>query len=149
MLHSVGYDWAKKHTSNTNDEIRHVIDKRNRPETRTNPKITNKMTKKTHRRHLEELHISTGLPCKDKYHFILNEVMRWEEGNIRIQAQCVDFSIKLIPTQSNTHQSNSCCGSWPDVGDTDGCSGNTYALSGANSTQLILSVTFFASVSKL
>ena len=37
---------------------------------------------------------------------------------IRIQAQCVDLSIKLIPTQTNTHQSNSCCGPGLGVGGT-------------------------------
>jgi len=29
----------------------------------------------------------------------------WEERNTCIQAQCVDLSIKLLPTQTNTHQS--------------------------------------------
>jgi len=38
---------------------------------------------------------------------------------------CVDLSTKVIPTQTNTHQSNSCCGPpGLGVGDTGGCSGN-------------------------
>ena len=53
---------------------------------------------------------STVFPCTDKYHLILNNVIWHKEGNIRIQAQCVDLSIKLMLTQINTHQSNSCSG---------------------------------------
>jgi len=75
-----------------------------------------------------EPHASIGLLCTDKYHFILNEVMRYEEGNTRIQTLWVDLL---------------------GVGSTGGCSGSTYALASANSSQLILSVTFFADGSKL
>ena len=69
--------------------------------------------------------------------------------NTCIQAQCVDLSIKLIPTQTNTHQSNSCCEPGLCVSGTGDCSRSMYALAGANSSQLIVSVTFFASGSKL
>jgi len=56
---------------------------------------------------------------------------------------CVDLSFKLMPTQTNTLQSNSCCGPGPGVGGTGGCSRCTHALAAANSSQLILSVTLF------
>jgi len=85
-----------------------------------------------------EPHASTGLPCTDKYHFILNEVMQQEEGNTCIQAQYVDLSIKHIPTQINTHQSNSCYGPGSGGGSTGGFSESTYALAAANSPQLTL-----------
>jgi len=96
-----------------------------------------------------ELHASTRLPYTDNYHFILNEVIRWVEGNTRIQAQSVDLSINVIPTQTNTLQSNSYCGPAPDVGGTGSCSGSTYALAAANFSQLILSVALIVSGSKL
>jgi len=96
-----------------------------------------------------EPHASTGLPCTDKYHLILNDVMWSEEGNIRIQAQCVDLSIKHIPTQTNTRQSNSCFGPGPGVGDTGSCSRSTSAFAATNSSQLILSVILFRELFKV
>ena len=49
---------------------------------------------------------------------------------MRIQGQGVDLSIKLKPTQTNTHQTNSCYG--PGVGGLCGCSRCTSAIAAAN-----------------
>ena len=84
-----------------------------------------------------EPHVSTRLLCTDKFH--LNKLM-----------QCVDLSIKLLPIQTNTHTNPTFCyGPEPGVSSTGGCSGSTYALTPVNSLQLILSVTFCTSGSKL
>ena len=58
---------------------------------------------------------------------------------MRIQGQGVDLSIKLKPTQTNTHQTNSCYG--PGVGGLCGYSRCTSAIAAANCSQLIPYVT--------
>ena len=122
-MYCVACNCAKKHTSNTNDYIRRVSGVKTRPETTTTPR---KLQTKSLKRltddgtSLDRLiqatydrtpFIRRASVYRPKKHFILNEVMRQEEGYTPIQAQCVDLSIKLIPTQANTHQSSSCCGS--------------------------------------
>jgi len=77
-------------------------------------------------------------------HFILNDIMSSEEGNSSVQAQCVDLSINLLLTQTNTHQSNYCFGPGPCVVGKGGCSRCTCALAAANFSHLILSVTIFS-----
>ena len=75
--------------------------------------------------------------------------MKLSDRRREIQAQYVALSIKLIQTLTNTHQSNSYFGLGPGVSSTGGCSGSTYALDAANSSQLIIFGTFFMSGSKL
>jgi len=52
-------------------------------------------------------------------------------GNIRIQAQGVDLLINFIQAQTNTRQSNFCCGPGPRVDGTGGCSRCTSAFAAA------------------
>ena len=57
----------------------------------------------------------------------------------------------MLTYQLNLYQHKliHCCGSGPGVSGTGGCSVSTYALVAANSSQLKLSVAFFAGGSKL
>ena len=81
MVYSVAYNCANKHTSNTNDYIQHASAIKTRPEL-TTPENYKKWLKRhtecatsLYRPHMEEPRAATGLPCTDKYHFILNDIM--------------------------------------------------------------------------
>ena len=77
MVYCVTYKCAKKHRSNTNAYIRRVSAIKTHPEPTTTENYQKKNSIK-YRPYMEEpqAHASTGLLRTDKYHFILNEVMR-------------------------------------------------------------------------